>query len=192
MLICIAGGIGSGKSIVRSILICMGYDVYDSDSRAKLIMDSSDELKRELCESIHPKAVDNSGIIDRQLISAIVFSDAEKLAALNSIVHAKVREDLGKWVAGRSHIENPIFVECAIPVTSGIAEMCDQIWEVTAPESIRISRIMRRNGVTASSASSRIYSQKNETDSIRHLAVEIKNDGLSPVLPQIEALLAGV
>ena len=53
MLTAITGGIGSGKSIVSKILAAMGYPVYDCDSRAKLLMDQDDQIKKALCSEIH-------------------------------------------------------------------------------------------------------------------------------------------
>ena len=79
MLTAITGGIGSGKSVVSQILRILGYPVYDCDSRARTIMDSDCGIHRSLCEQIHPQAV-TGGIVDRQLISSIVFNDTEALA----------------------------------------------------------------------------------------------------------------
>ena len=53
-LIAITGGIGSGKSVVSKILTAMGYPVYDCDSRARVIMDSDDDIKQAIADGIDP------------------------------------------------------------------------------------------------------------------------------------------
>lgn len=192
MLIGITGGIGSGKSVVSRILHCMGYAVYDSDTQAKDIMDADEGLKKRLATHIHPEAIDIEGNINRKLIASIVFSDREKLRVLNTLVHSSVREDLALWKANNETGAKPVFVECAIIYTSGIAGLCDCIWEVTASEDIRINRIMTRNGLSAEDAIKRIAAQRDECLSAERAHVIIENNGIRPLLPQIETLLAAI
>lgn len=185
----ITGGIGAGKSVVSKILTVTGYQVYDSDSRAKSIMDESKDIKSDLCRLLHPDAVDISGAIDRKLISELVFNDDEKLAILNRIVHSAVRQDFKLWCEAGHH-SDIVFVECAILHTSGLSEFCDYVWEVKAPESTRIQRIVRRNNCTPRQAAARIKAQFAESMLNRPGHYEIINDGVEPVLPQTEALLS--
>ena len=56
-LIAIAGGIGSGKSVVSSMLRAMGYEVYDCDSRAKALMDADDAIKRDISRFVSEEAI---------------------------------------------------------------------------------------------------------------------------------------
>ena len=82
-LIAITGGIGAGKSVVSNVLRVMGYEVFDCDSEAKIIMDSDVEIKHRLITEISPLSVSSDGIIDRRHISSVVFSDKSKLEQLN-------------------------------------------------------------------------------------------------------------
>lgn len=181
-MILITGGIGSGKSVVSAILRAMGYTVYDCDSRARLLMDNSDEIKQSLRSLIHPHAVNSDGIIDRPLLASIVFSDSAKLACLNSIVHQAVRADISRQVA----LCPDLFVETAIPVSSRLFSIADEIWQVEAPESVRIARVMARNNLSADQVRQRIDSQLSESISN---AIPIINDNLHPLLPRIHRLL---
>ena len=56
-LIAIAGGIGSGKSVVSHILHAMGYDVYDCDSRAKYLMGENEQIKKRIFKEISENAI---------------------------------------------------------------------------------------------------------------------------------------
>lgn len=189
--VAITGGIGAGKSIVSRMLLAMRYPVYDCDSRAKRLMDSNPSIIRAIAEGIGNDCLCPDGSLHRGRLSARVFADAEALSCLNNIVHKAVREDLERWFTlQQAHI---LFVETAIPYSSGLYKMVDGIWEVTAPESVRIERVKQRSGLTADDIKARISSQ-TRTEIAPTVDAGIKtdiivNDGLLPVLPQIESLL---
>lgn len=186
-LVAISGGIGCGKSMVAAILGRLGYPVYDCDTKAKLLMDSSREILSRLASEIHESVV-IGGRIDRRRLGELVFSDAGRLAKLNAIVHGGVRDDLACWV--RSHEGGGIlFVETAILYQSGLDKMVDEVWEVVAPMALRVERVMNRNNCTAAEVESRIASQTIKIESPHRSVHEIVNDGFTPLLPQVEALL---
>lgn len=185
-LIAITGGIGCGKSVVSTVLKAMGYYVYDTDSRASLLMDEDSAIHARLVAEIHERAVVD-GQIDRRLIASVVFSDASKLAALNAIVHANVLADLRNWCVEHSARCDKLFVECAIPYESGLHRMVDEMWEVTAPHAVRVRRVMMRGaGMSEAEVLGRIKAQESTVVTERHAHVSIiTNDDVTPVLPQI-------
>lgn len=185
-IIAITGGIGSGKSVVSRILTCMGYEVYDCDSRARRIMDESESIKQAIEAEICADAITPSGI-DRAVLAARVFSDPQALESLNAIVHRHVRDDFADWTSKRE----TCFVETAILHASRMDTLVDEIWEITAPKEIRIERVMHRNNISREEIERRIESQRAEETAIPRLKKRIiNNDGVQAVLPQIEALLA--
>ena len=193
MAVCVAitGGIGSGKSIVSKILRAEGYCVYDCDAEAKRLMDTDMSIKRRLCEEIHPDCV-KGGLIDRKLISKVVFSNSSKLERLNNIVHGGVRQHLASWI--RQRVDNQIvFVETAILYESGVDKMVDVVWEVKAPIQLRISRVIERNGFSHRQVLERIKSQDAFIPGEIHPDVtEIINDDKCAVLPQIKRLITAI
>lgn len=189
-LIAVSGGIGSGKSVVCRILRALGYGVYDCDSRAKALMDAGREIKARIARDIHPDAITADMVIDRALLSKVVFSDPNKLCLLNSIVHAAVRSDIRAWAEGGK--ERLLFVETAILYQSGIDAMVDAVWEVTAPEPVRVARVMHRNGLCEADVKKRIESQIFEPPSPHAHVSVIVNDGCKSVLMQVDALLAEI
>lgn len=188
-IIVIAGGIGSGKSVVSQILRCMGYRVYDCDSRAKRIVDNDIAIRREIAEQISSKVLTNDMSLDRKHLAEIVFSDKSKLTILNGIVHAAVRKDITDW-SYRYKQERLLFVETAIPKSSGLDDMADAIWVVEAPVDIRISRVCRRNGLDPDSVRQRIEAQKGETEICGKNMSVINNDGRDSILLQINHAIA--
>lgn len=138
---------------------------------------------------VHREAIAPDGSIDRRRLGEIVFSDAEALARLNSIVHAAVREDLALWAARRPG--KLLFVETAILYQSGLDAMVDEVWDVEAPPELRLERVMARNGLDAEAVKARIEAQDSYRPARIHpQTTVIVNDGCVPLLPQLEKLLA--
>lgn len=170
----------------------MGYPVYDCDSRAKALMDSSPEIKRMISETICREAISASGDIDRARLAREVFADPALLRKLNDIVHAQVRRDLSRWF--QNSPSQVCFVETAILRESNLDRMVSAIWEVTAPEATRIKRVVCRNGVAPDEVKSRIACQRpyvSEPGSMVRVDT-IVNDGATPALPRVMALLDGL
>lgn len=184
-IVVISGGIGSGKSMLCSILRAMGYEVYDCDSRAKSIMDSDAGIKRVIAEQICPDAVVD-GVINRQRLAEVVFTDEELLNILNEAVHTAVKYDIMQWAEKR----NPAFVETAIMYQSGLDRVASQVWEVTAPREVRIDRVMLRSGLSREAVEQRMAVQDGYIpEHIHPVVYPVVNDGEAALLPQVEALI---
>lgn len=184
-LTAISGGIGSGKSVVARIVAAMGYEVYDCDLRARAIMESA-EIMSALLDEFGESIFDSDGRLLRPALAAIVFADSQRLSTLNAITHRAVRDDLAAWASGLCD-RSRIFVETAILYQSGIDSMVSQVWEVEAPRETRIGRVAARNGMARADIEARICSQDSFIPSTLHPhTVIIINDGLMPLLPQVE------
>lgn len=189
-LVAVSGGIGSGKSVVCRVLAALGYSIYDCDSRAKALMDADNNIKRRIALEIHAAAISDDMSINRDVLSRIVFSDQSKLTVLNSIVHAAVRDDIRAWAHEKN--ERLLFVETAILYQSGLDAMVDAVWEVTAPEHVRVERVMRRNGLCKSDVMRRIQSQAFFPEKPHARVSVITNDDRRSILMQIDALLGEI
>jgi len=184
-LIAITGGIGAGKSVVCRMLTTLGYDVYDCDSRAKSLIDGDRHIKRRIAEEVCMEALSPDGKIDRRRLGSHVFNNPKSLMALNAITHAAVRADIRHWAENKKLG----FVETAIFNESGLGEMVDEVWTVEAPEEVRISRVIARNGLSREEVISRIHSQSSPLvkGMPHHMLV---NDDRTSLLEQILPLLS--
>ena len=140
----ITGGIGAGKSLVCRIFQCLGVLVYDADSRAKDLMATDAILVEQIKKEFSQLAYRPDGTLDRVYLSKVTFGYQERLEKLNNLVHPRVAFDYQKW--WRAHQNSKYLLkEAALLYEAGSYKTVDKIIVVTAPESIRISRIMARD-----------------------------------------------
>lgn len=141
------------------------------------------EVKNALTAQLGKEIYTPSGEIDRKVLGLKLFRDREIRDFVNSVVHAAVRKDILKL---RDHTEGVMFIESAIMASGGIAGYCNQIWIVTAPEKIRIERVMARDGHTVEEVEERIRTQQNELRLLKDYdTLAICNDGIHPILGEI-------
>lgn len=184
--IALTGGIGSGKSVVSKIIAALGYKVYDCDSRAKILMDCNDDIKNKISALISHDVITPENQINRPLLANIVFNNPQLLKTLNNIVHTEVINDFIKWRSSLSH--NICWVETAILYESNLHQVVNYAWNIISPIDIRIKRVMQRNNMSEEDVISRINSQKmTNLDLIP--TINIVNDDITPILPQIEAII---
>ena len=179
-LIAITGGIGSGKSVVSRMVHVMGHEVYDCDSRAKSLMIEDPLVRQELMQAFGKETYLDDGSLNRAHLSM----------RLNAIVHPATATDLIRWAdeqaAGGATIA---FVETALLRTSGLDRVVDEVWHVTAPEQVRIDRVIASSGLSAAQVKERIEAQRDE-ETIADGEQVIVNDNASALLPQVMELLS--
>lgn len=142
-LLGVTGGIGSGKSIVCKIMHTMGIPTYDADSRAKYLMNHEDSLKEKIIALFGNESY-KEGELNRAYLANTVFNDEQKLGQLNALVHPAVGHDFEQWIA--KHAQEPLLVkEAALLFETGSAEKLDKVLLVSAPEQLRIERVLKRD-----------------------------------------------
>tara|TARA_B100000524_G_scaffold115423_1_gene56385 strand:- start:3272 stop:3865 length:594 start_codon:yes stop_codon:yes gene_type:complete len=171
----LTGGIGSGKSTVSKILISKGFSVYNSDNRAKWLMNNNDNLKSNIISIFGNKAY-IKGSLNRKYLSAKVFNDSLKLKALNNLVHPLVAIDFKNWLLNQKS-KDFVFKEAAILIESGAYKEMDKIIVVSCPENIRLERVLKRDGNSPELVKKRIQNQISETEKINHADFVVKNNG---------------
>lgn len=182
----LTGGIGSGKSLVARVLEAMGYPVYYSDERSKELVDNDPQIKKELIELLGDE-VYSEGKLNRPYLSEKLFSNDEVRLKVNSIIHPRVRATFALWV---SEQKAPfVFNEAAILFETGAYKSFDAMVLVTAPERIKIERVMQRDKCSEESVRERMAKQWNDDQKIPFADHVLVNDDSTPLLAQIEALV---
>lgn len=187
-MIVLAGGIGSGKSVVARILRLKGYGVFDCDFEAKRLMHHDPELRKAITRIAGREAYDREGELDRRFLASRIFGDQDIRREINSVVHQAVKKEVMDWL---QRDKMNIFVETAIASESGLADAASQIWFVNASAEQRISRVKARDGRSEAEIIRIIEVQKREEtvllDGSRKV-VRIQNDSGDSLLCRIDLL----
>jgi dephospho-CoA kinase len=165
----LTGGIGSGKTTIANHLISLGIPVYNSDEQAKKILylpKTIDSLKLVFGNTIF-----SNEMLDKNKLSKLVFNNPDQLKLLNQIIHPAVKVDFENWL--KANINSPLVIkEAAILFESGSYKDCDAIISISAPQEMRIQRVIERDHLTYEEVMSRINNQwtdemrKNKSDYI--------------------------
>jgi dephospho-CoA kinase len=185
-LIGLTGGMGSGKTTVAGMFAVMGIPVYDADSRAKALMQEDPALIAGIRELFGSAAYGIDGMLDRKFIASIVFADREMLDRLNALVHPAVYRDLAAWAASPPQRDAPYLLqESAILFEEDLVARFAAVILVTAPEAVRIDRVMARDGAGRDDVLRRLRNQWPDERKIPLSDYVIFNDGARPLIRQV-------
>ena len=182
------GGIGSGKSCVVRAFEVMGVPFYDCDAAAKDLYDRDPELLEEVVKLVGRGVIGEDGRLDRSALAGRIFADPALLASLESLVHPAVIRDFEKWKESREEpvvvIESAILLEKRLP-----GKVYDYVLAVTAPEDVRIRRVVLRDGTTEDRVRQRMAAQWSDAQRAACADFILENNDLQPMLPAIIEIL---
>jgi dephospho-CoA kinase len=182
LLVGVTGGIGSGKSTVCAMLAELGCELFEADRVARDLQLEDPEVVRGI-EALFGSGVyshDASGnlLIDRKTIASIVFSDPEKLAALNRLIHPRVREAFIREIRRCACEGKKILCkEAAIIFESGLEGELDRIIVVAANNGLRLERAVARGLGSREEVAKRMRAQWPQEKLIERAHYVIFNDG---------------
>lgn len=185
MIIGLTGGIGSGKSTVAGMFGQLGVPVFIADLEARKIMEEDPEVKEAIRDLLGPQAY-KEGLPDRPYIASLVFNNKELLEKLNAIIHPAVGRKFQAWYKKQ---EAPyVIYEAAILFEHGGDKKCDKVILVTAPREIRISRVIKRDGVSRDEVLERMANQWAEDRKIPLADYVIENIEMAETLRIVEKI----
>jgi dephospho-CoA kinase len=185
-IIGLTGGIGSGKTTIANHLKSLGIPVYNSDDQAKKILylpETIDSLK-----SAFGNVVFTNELFDKDKLAKLVFNNPQQLKVLNQIIHPAVKVDFENWL--KANKNSPLIIkEAAILFESGSYKDCDVIISISAPQEIRIQRVIERDLLTYEEVISRINNQW--TDEMRNKKSDyvIDNQDVGKAIIQAEDVI---
>lgn len=186
MKIGITGGIGTGKSYVCRLLKQRGIEVYDCDEAAKRLIRTSPIIYKGFCQLIGPDAFlcqtdKDEHTLNKAAVTRFLLQSDTHAQAINDIVHPAVFRDFEE-----SGIQ---WMESAILFESGINRLVDKVVMVSAPDEVRINRVMSRDHISREKVMQWMQRQWSQ-EKVRQLSdFEIVNDGIQPLEPQIETII---
>lgn len=185
-LIGLTGGIGSGKSTVAGLFSTLGIPVYESDSRAKFLMNNDPGLRQEIVALLGSESYTSPNEINRSWIASKVFNNPPLLSQLNGIVHPAVFQDLVDWIAMDTQQQAPYLIqESALLFEEDLAKRFRASILVVAPVDLRIDRVMKRDGIAREEVLRRIENQWPDDRKIPLSDFIIYNDGNRSLIEQV-------
>jgi dephospho-CoA kinase len=190
VIIGLTGGIGSGKTTIAKVFAQLGVPVFDADTAAKNIMNTSPIIQEKLMDTfgkeIYEKQENGALQLNRNLLAHLVFSDPFKLEQLNAIIHPITIQAALDW----ANLQTAPYVikEAALFFESGSSMGVEKIIGVSAPKALRIHRVMKREACSKQEVEKRMMHQIEESLKMKLCDWVIVNDDQQLVLPQVVAL----
>lgn len=156
----LTGKTGAGKSTVAEKLEKMGFCVIDGDKIARSITEKGKPAISILANEFGCDIIEDDGSLNRKLLASRAFKDRESTAKLNAITHPIIKTEFEKELR-KAEAEGFSFavIDAAALLESSCKDLCEKIIVVTAPEKIRLSRVLLRDGITKEQALIRINAQ---------------------------------
>ena len=185
----LTGSSGAGKSTAAAYFLPYHFGSVDADAVYRKICVPGSALLGEL-QAAFGDILNSDGSLNRPALASIVFSDADKLKALNTITCSHI------WTESQNEFDRleqrgitQVLFDAPTLFQVGLNVHCHAVIGVIAPREVRITRIMKRDGLTEQAAAARIDAQPDNDFYRRHCDFILENQGDSQALAaQVHAL----
>lgn len=189
-VICLTGGIASGKTTATKFLEEKGAIIIDADKIGHRVYDTGTQGYLKVVEAFGYDIVDDNNHIDRKALGAKVFGDPEGLKKLTDIAWPEIRRlaELELSTMETLQPDGVVVFEAAVLIDAGWQDMGDEIWALIVEPEVAIERGMARDGIDREAMEKRLSSQISNEERASHASVLIENNGtLEEMLAQLEA-----
>ena len=178
-VICLTGGLASGKSTAATFLAEKGANIVDADRLGHRVYDPGTQAFRKVIETFGEKVVAEDSHIDRKLLGSIVFGQPGQLKKLTDIVWPEIRRLVELEIAGLEAIypDGIVVLEAAVLFEAGWEDIGDEIWVVVVDRETAIERSIDRDGNDRKAVESRLDAQIENDERISKSDVVIENNG---------------
>jgi dephospho-CoA kinase len=184
----LTGGIGAGKSTVSSTFSELGGIVVDGDVIAREVVQPGSEGLAQLVEAFGSEILLDDGALNRPALAAVAFSDDEKRATLNGIVHPLVGKRRAELIEAAAD-DAVVIEDIPLLVESQMAPMFPLVIIVHADEDLRVARLIEHRGFSESDARARIAAQATEEQRRAVADVWLDNSGTADELTEVARAL---
>lgn len=174
----LVGGIASGKSRAAAWFARQGWTVVDADRVAHDLYAPGTALAREIVHAFGDSVRASDGGVDRKVLGGFVFADPARMRRLEALVHPALRESLRVRMDRAEETGESLVLEMAL--LSRWPEMVGRLNEVvgiSAPQEVRLERLVARNGLSREAARERMARQGDEAGLLACATVLVRNDG---------------
>jgi dephospho-CoA kinase len=187
-IVCVTGGIGSGKSAVCAYLALKGLPIYYSDIRAKEIMVENPSVRKALTSLFGTTVYSNDGELNKDVLAQAIFNNVELKQQLEQIVHPAVHEDFKNWAQSQ---QAPVVIkETPLAIEKGDST-CQELLVVMASLATRVQRIQARNPEwSIEEITARISNQVSDDEREKKASILVWNDAsLDELYHKLDQLL---
>ena len=182
----LTGNIATGKSVVRKMLEHLGAYSIDADALAHRAMAKGAPAYQPVVDVFGQWILRENQEIDRAKLAQVVFSTPDALKKLEELVHPFVGQAIDLLAKRSKH--KVVVIEAIKLLESDFASRCNSIWVADTPESLQISRLVEKRGLSDSDARQRIYAQSAQKDKIDAADIVIDNsDSFEELWKQVSA-----
>mgnify|MGYP003308287225 CR=1 FL=1 len=172
----LTGKTGAGKSTVAAFLKEKGFYIIDGDVIARSITEKGRPALKELSDFFGSDIINPDGSLDRKKLASRAFADKESTDMLNAITHPHIYADfLTEIEKAKKEGYDRALIDAAAILESECKSLCDKIIVVTAPEDIRLERILSRDSITREQALTRMNAQKSDEYYFSHADIIVRN-----------------
>ena len=171
MIVGITGGTGCGKTTALKAFADLGGLVIDCDALYHHLLQTEPALLAAI-DARFPGTV-RENTLDRKALGNLVFSDENALKDLNAVTHRFICAEVKRQIAGCKHAA----IDAIALLESDLKDLCDTTVAVTAPEDVRVARIMARDGISEEAAMRRIAAQKKQSYFTENCRYTLENNG---------------
>ena len=174
----LTGGIGSGKSTFAALLAERGAQVIDADLLGHEALRAGQPAWHSVVDQFGDEILSHPGMeIDRVRLAAVAFSDRQKLAALNAIVHPVIVAGIADRLDLLRATDAVVVVDAALIVELGLDEGMDALMVVLAGRETRQKRLRSQRGMRPEDIDSRMTAQSSDAELEARADIVVRNDG---------------
>ncbi len=184
----VTGGIGSGKSVVCEIFKLYNIPIFNADTEAKKLNDTSPVIRKQLIHHFgNDIYVDDK--LNRRKFADLIFNNERNLKIANSIIHPVVADCFIEWCSKYNN-QPFIIIEAALLIEAGFHQLVDKVITVYAQDEVRIERVMKRDSIARDQVEARMLNQMTQEEKIKFSDFVIFNDNKKSLITQISRVIA--
>lgn len=176
ILLGLTGGIGSGKTVVSSMLAERGAIIIDADAVVRELQAPGQPLLKELADAFGDSIIASDGSLDRGTLASIAFNDKDALARLNKIVHPAVGKEMDRRLDEQRNTDNVVVLDIPLLAENPRKGLCGVI-VVDVPVETAVSRLVEFRNMNEADARARIANQASREKRLAIADIVVENSG---------------
>jgi len=177
IIIGVTGGMGSGKSLACKMLGELGATIIEADKVGKKLYSIDSTLKNKIVEAFGAEILDDSGEVSFKKLAAAAFKNKISVGLLNSITHPFIKNAIRQKIMELAISHDVIVVDAALLYEGELLYTVDYIITVTAPEEVRIKRVVDSGRFSEKEVRKRMALQLSEKEKVAKADYVISNVG---------------